>query len=214
MKFKTSMLRSNLCDYSDAYILVSATITATNSPKHRNRSSKPKQQKNIIIENCTPFTNCSSEIKNTQLDNAKGIDTVIPMNNLIEYFDNYSKTSRSLWQSYRDESFINYDGAITDFPADNNNSASFKFKTKIAGRIGEDGTKTVKIRVPLKYLSNFWITIKMPLINCEINYILTFPVRCFINNPYAGQESTFTITDKKTFCSSCNFINSRQYKPA
>ena len=63
------------------------------------------------------------------------------MHNLIEYSDNYSKTYGSLWQYYRDEPFLNNNGAIADFPTDNNNSAWFKFKTKIAGRIGLDGTK-------------------------------------------------------------------------
>ena len=75
----------------------------------------------------------------------------MPMYNLIKYSGNYSKTSGNLWKFYRDEQFINDNLAITDFPADNNNSASFKFKTKIAGRIGNDGTKNVKISLPLKY---------------------------------------------------------------
>ena len=75
--------------------------------------------------------------------------------NLIECIDDHSKTFGSLWQHYRDEPFLNANGAIDDFLADNNNSASFKFKTKIAGRIGNDGTKNIKTRVPLKHLSNF-----------------------------------------------------------
>ena len=93
----------------------------------------------------------------------------MPMYNLIEYTDNYSKTSGSLWHYYIDEPFLNADGDIVDFPADNNNSASFEFKTKIVGRIGKNGRKDAKMRVPLKHLSNFWRTIEMPLINCEIN---------------------------------------------
>ena len=76
----------------------------------------------------------------------------------------------------------------------------FKHKTKIAGRIGNDGTKNVKIRVPLKYLSNFWRTLEMPFINCEINLILTCSARSFvIDAPIDGQESTFTITDTKLY---------------
>ena len=89
------------------------------------------------------------------MDNAKDIDKVMPMYNLIEYSDNYSKTSGSLWHHYRDEPHLNANGDVADFPTDNNNSASFKFKTKIAGRTEDDGTKNVKIRVPLKYLSRF-----------------------------------------------------------
>ena len=86
----------------------------------------------------------------------------MPMYNLIEYSDNYSKTSGSLWQLYRDEPFIDDNDAIADFPADNNTSVSLKFKTKTAGRIGIGGTKNVKIRAPLKCLSNFWKTLETP----------------------------------------------------
>ena len=146
------MLRSSLCDYSDAYILVSATTTV---PTHQQKEKMKATQKYIIIKNCAPFTNCISQINNTQMDNAKDIDKVMPMYNLIEYSDNYSKTSGSLWHHYRDEPHLNANGDVADFPTDNNNSASFKFKTKIAGRTEDDGTKNVKIRVPLKYLSNF-----------------------------------------------------------
>ena len=123
------------------------------------------------------------------------------MYNLIEYSDNCSKITGSLWNYYRDESFLNGNGAIADFPADNNsNSASFKFKTKIADQTGNDGTKNVKIRVPLKYLSKSLRTLEMPLINCEINLILTWSNRCFIvDNSFAGQEPTFIITDTKRY---------------
>ena len=79
--------------------------------------------------------------------------------NLLGYGDNYSKTSGSLWQYYRDEPRLNANGNITGFPADNNNSPSFKFKTKIAGRIGNNGARKVKIWVSSKYLSNFCRTV-------------------------------------------------------
>ena len=94
IKFKTSMLRSSLCDYSDAYILVSATITVPNTAAD---GANPNNRKNLMIKNCTPFTNCISEINNKQVDNAKDIDIVISMYNLIEYSDSYSKTSGTLW---------------------------------------------------------------------------------------------------------------------
>ena len=87
MKFKTSMLRPNLCDYSDAYILVSATIAVPNTAAAGTAASN---RKNIIIKNCSPFTNCISKINNTQIDNAKDINIVIPMYTLIEYSGNYS----------------------------------------------------------------------------------------------------------------------------
>ena len=91
------------------------------------------------------------------------------MYNLIEHSDNYSKSSGSLWPYCRDKPFLGAGGAIADFAADNNNSATFKFKTKIASRTKNHGTKNVKIRVLLKYLSNFWRTLEMPSVNCEIN---------------------------------------------
>ena len=75
IKFKTSMLRSSLCDYSDAYILVSATITLPNTVAAGAAASNVKN----IIKNCAPFTNCISEINNTQIDNAKDIDVVMPI---------------------------------------------------------------------------------------------------------------------------------------
>ena len=121
---------------------------------------------------------------------------------LTEYSGDSSKKSGSLWHYYRDEPSLNADGTIGDIPTDNNNnSASFKFKIKIAGRIEENAdTKNVIIRVPLKYLSSFCRTREMPLINCEINFILTWSNRGFIiDNPIAGQEPTFTITDTKLY---------------
>ena len=131
------MLRSRLCDYSDTYILVNATITVSNKAAARAAANNIK---NIIIKNCTRFTNCTSKINNTQIDDAKDIDIVMPMYNLIEYTDNYFKTSGSLWHYYRDEPFL-ANGAIADFPADDNDSGSFKFRTKIADRTENDGTK-------------------------------------------------------------------------
>ena len=93
IKSKTSMLRLSLCDYSDAYILVSGTITvAALAAGGRNNNIQ------VVFKNCTPFTNCISEINITQMDNAKDIDVVMPMYNLIEYSNNYSKTSGFLWQ--------------------------------------------------------------------------------------------------------------------
>ena len=91
-------------------------------------------------------------------------------------------------------------GPIADFFANGNNSALFKFKVKIAERIGNNRTKYVKITVQLKHLCNFWRTLEMPLINCEINLIQTWSARCFIiDDPITGQELTFTITDTKLY---------------
>ena len=79
----------------------------------------------------------------------------MPMSNLIEYSDTYSKTYWSVLQYYRDEAALDNDGSIIDFPDDNNNSASLKFKQKITGQTGIGGTKDVEVMVPLKHFSNF-----------------------------------------------------------
>ena len=97
--------------------------------------------------------------------------------NLTEYSDNYSKTSGSLWQYYIDEPFINNNGVIIDVP-DDPDSASFKSKQKITIQTGNDGTKDIQIMVPLKYLINFWRTLEMPLIKCEIDTFLTWSDKC------------------------------------
>ena len=112
---------------------------------------------------------------------------------------NYSKTSGSLRQYYRDEPFDGDNGDIIDFPADIYNSDSFKLKTMRAVRAGKDGIKKVKIRVPLKYLSNFLKTLEITLISCEVNLMLTQSAKCFvIDNPIASQEP-FTISDTKLY---------------
>ena len=101
---------------------------------------------------------------------------------LIEYSDNYSKTSGSLWQYYRDKPFLDADNTIASFPAAINNSASFKFKQKITGKTADGDTKDVEIMVTLKYLSKFWRTLEMPLIVCEINFILTWSDKYVLPN--------------------------------
>ena len=97
------MLKSSLCDYSDAYVLVKGTITITGVGADAAARQADERDKGVVFKNCAPFTNCISEINNTQVDNAKDIDIVMPMYSLIEYTDNYAKTSGSLWQYYRDE---------------------------------------------------------------------------------------------------------------
>ena len=116
---------------------------------------------------------------NTQIYNAKDIDIVMPMYNLIEYSDNYAKTTGSLWQYCKDIPARNANNNIVAFDA-NNTTDSFKFKAKITGQTGNDGTKDIEIIVPLKYLCNFWRTLEMPLINCEVNLILTWSSNCVL----------------------------------
>ena len=162
IKFKTTMLKSSLCDYSDTYILVKGTTTVNNTPPADADANNTNEK--VIIKNCAPFTNCIFEINNTQVDNAKDIDTVMPMYNLIEYSDNSSKTSGSLWQYCKDIPAVANNNAIFNF-TENNLTDSFNFKVKTTGQTGDDGTKNVETIVPIAYLSVFWRTLKLSLIN-------------------------------------------------
>ena len=121
------MLKSSLCDYSDAYILVKGTISANNTAVVGADANNTNRK--VIFKNCAPFTNCISEINNTQIDNAKTIDIVMLMYNLIEYGDNYAKTTGSLWQYCKDIPARDADDEITEFRR-NNTTDSFKFKAK------------------------------------------------------------------------------------
>ena len=189
VKFKTTMLKSSLCDYSDAYILVKGKITIAGEGADAAARQVDERNKGVVFKNCATFINCISEINNTQIDNAKDIDIVMPMYNLIEYSNNYAKTTGSLWQYFRDE-------PVAD--DDMEDSESFKSKTKITGKTPNNGNeKDVEIMVPLKYLSNFWRTLEMPLINCEVNLILTWSSTCVITD--SNGAGTFAITDTKLY---------------
>ena len=123
----------------------------------------------------------------------------MPMYNLIEYSDNYVKPTGSLWQYCKKIPARDANNEITEFTA-GNTTDSFKFKTKITGQTGDDGTKDVEIIVPLKYLSNFWRTLEMPLLNCEVNLIFTWPSTCvLISTNIPNQNATFAITDTKVY---------------
>ena len=191
------MLKSKLCDYSDAYILVKGTISVNNTAAQG--AAANNTNKKVIFKNCAPFTNCISEINNTQIDNAKDIDIVMPMYNLIEYSHNYAKTTGSLWQYCKDIPARNNNNETIVFDV-NNATDSFNFKVKLTGRTDDDGEKDVEIMVSLKYLSNFWRTLEMPLINCEVNLILTWSSTCVvIATSVPNQAATFEITDTKLY---------------
>ena len=98
IRFETTKLRSNLCDYADSYILVKGTITIAGTGDDAAARRADERNKGITFKNCAPFTKCISRINNTDIDNAYDIDIVMRMYNLIEYSDNYSKISGSLWQ--------------------------------------------------------------------------------------------------------------------
>ena len=194
IRFKTAMLKSSLCDYGDAYSLLKGKITSAGEGETVALRQADERDKGVTFKNCAPFTSCKSDINNIEIDYCQDIDIVMPMYNLIEYSDNYAKTSGSLWQYYRDE------------PDENlANSESFKSKIKITGKTPNNGNeKDVEIMVPLKYLSNFWRTLEMPLINCEVSLILTWSPSCVITN-YTG-EGKFKTTETNLYVLVVNLL--------
>ena len=180
IKFLISLLESSLCDYYGAYVFVTGNIAVTGA----NNNTK------VAFKNCAPFRKCRTEINETFINEAEHINIAMPMYNLIEYSDNYSDTSGSLWQFKRDE----IEGDV-DLTVDGNNIPNnlswFKYiSSLITNRNG------VKIAVPLKYLSNFWRSLEMPLINCKVELSLKWYERCLLT---AATTATFKITDAKLY---------------
>ena len=127
IRFKTVMLRSSLCDYSDAYILVNWNISVNNTAAEGHAANNTN--KKVIFKHCVPFTSCISKINNTQIDDAEYIDIVMSMYNLIEYSYNCSKTPGSLWQYCKEIASVNNADNIVDFyEANGTYSLSFKIK--------------------------------------------------------------------------------------
>ena len=152
-------------------VTVNSTTAADADAKNTN--------KKVILKNFAPFANCISQINNTQAGNTKDLHIVMPMYNLIEYSDNYSKTSGSLWKYCKDIPAVDKNNAIVNF-IENSLTDPFNFKVKMTGQTRDDETKTVEIMVPLSYLSIFWRSLELPLINCEFNLILTWSANCVI----------------------------------
>ena len=210
IRFKTAMLRSSLCDYIDAYILVKGNISVNNTAAKG--ASANNATKKVIFKDWAPFTNCISKTNNTQMDNTEYIDIIMPKYNLslikfinlklitIGYSDNYSKISRSLWQYCKEISAVNNPGNIIDFTVDDTTDL-FKFKTKMTGQTNNDGQiNGVEIIVLLKCLSNFWRTLEMSLINCEVEFILNWSTDCvIISTNVANRNPTFTITVRNLY---------------
>ena len=214
IRFKTLMLRSDLCDCSDAYIVVKGDITLT---KAANENFIDVRNSLLAFKNNPPCTDCILKINGALIDNAENLDVIMLMYNLLEYSKNYRKTTGSLWNFYSDEP--------NDFSANNynanpiTNSESFKYKTSITGKISnanqenyentEQGNiktrENLDIVVLLKHLSNLLRTLDMSLINCEINLVLTWYENCVLTdiitqaaNPHADPAIP-AITDTKLY---------------
>ena len=171
-------LESSLCDYSDAYILVTGNINVTGG----NANTK------VAFKNCAPFTECKIEINEAFADKIQNINIEMLIYILID----------SLWKFKRDELNVNnINTALTD-----DNVPSFKYQVSIIGNTVADRTKCkkddLKLAVPLKYFSNFWSSLEMPLINCKIQLSLIWYRNCvtIVGN---GNAAIFTITDTKLY---------------
>ena len=163
IKYDARVLKPNLCDYAEAYILVDGTIRAADADNNTR----------LALKNCAPFTKCNLEINDEHVDTAENLDIVMPMYNLIEYSDNYQDSSATLYQYKQDEP--PEADAVADLTA--NNSSYFKYKINLLGNPvlgGAIAKRNVKVAVPLKYLSNFFRSLEMPLINCKIKLNLTW----------------------------------------
>ena len=194
IRFKTPMLRSNLCNYSDAYILVKGTITVT-APGVNNNADNIRDKRNIplILKDNAPFVLCITRINGELIEDADDLDIIMSMYNLLEYSKNYRKTIVSLYNYYGDE--------LSDDADDNNfdninvvNSNTFKYKNKITGitynvntgvqgyDVNKNGTQEVELAIPLKYLGNYWRALNIPLISCEISLELKWDKICVITS--------------------------------
>ena len=194
IRFKTSMLRPNLCNYSDAYILVKGTITVTAPGVNNNANNiRDKRNRPLILKNNAPFVSCITRINGELIEDADDLDIVMSMYNLLEYSKNYRKTIGSLYNYYRDE--------LSDDADDNNfdnikvvNSNTFKYKNEITGNtynvnagaqgydVNKNGTQEVELAIPLKYLGNFWRALNIPLISCEVSLELKWNKNCVITS--------------------------------
>ena len=175
-----------MCDYAEAYILVDGTI----------RAAAANANTRLALKNCAPFTKCNLQINDEHVDAAENLDITMPLYNLIEYSNNYQDSSATLYQYKRDEP---PDGdPIPNLAVDN--SSSFKYKVNLLGNPVLDGAiakRSIKVVVPLKFLSNFFRSLEMPLINCKIKLNLTWKKECVLSTD-AG-AAVFIINDTEMY---------------
>ena len=163
IKYDTRVLKPNLCHYAEAYILVDGTI----------RAAAANANTRLALKNCAPFTKCNLEINDEHVYTAENLDIVMPMYNLIEYSDNYQDSSATLYQYKRDEPPVG--DPVPNLAVDN--SSSFKYKVELLGDpvvANNIARRNVKVVVLLKYLSNFFRSLEVPLINCKIELNITW----------------------------------------
>ena len=186
IKYDTRVLKPNLCDYAEAYILIDGTI----------RAAAADANTRLALKNCAPFTKCNLEINDEDVDTAENLDITMPMYNLIEYSDNYQDSSATLYQYKRDEP--PEDDAVADLTADN--SSSLKYKISLLGNpvvANNIARINAKVVVPLKYLSNFFRSLEMLLINCKIKLNSTWKKECVLSTD--DGNAVFIINNTKMY---------------
>ena len=189
-------MRSDLCDYVDAYVLVKGTVTVTANAVANNIRDKKNRQ--LILKNNAPFVSYITRINGELIEDADDLDIVIALHNLLEYSKNYRKTIGSTYNYYRDE--LTNDNNNNFANRNLVNSETFKYKNKIIGNTynihiiyihiinagvdgynaNKEGTQEIELAIPLKYLSNFWRALNIPLISCEVSLALKWNKNCII----------------------------------
>ena len=178
IRFKTPMLRSDLCDYNNAYIIVTSKINVTDP----NNNAYDKE---LALKNNAQFFNCILKIHNTLIEDADDLDIIMPMYNLLYYSKNCRKTTSSLWNYYRDKPNSGYDNDDRDrIYYSIKNSNSFDYKTSIIGKLEGNNTEleNIKIVVPLKHLSKFFRKLDVSLINSEVFLNLKWSKNCVLTS--------------------------------
>ena len=160
------------------------------------RAAASNANTRLTSKNCEPFTKCNLEINDEHVDTAENLDIAMPMYNLIEYSDNYQDSSANIYQHKRDDPPEG--DPIPNLAVDN--SSYFKYKVELLGDpvvANNIARRNVKVVVPLKYLSNFFRSLKMPLINFKIKLNLTFKKKCVLSND--DGDDVFIINDTKLY---------------
>ena len=186
IKYDTRVLKPKLCDYAESYILIDSTI----------RAAAANANTRLALKNCAPFTKCNLKINDEHVDTAENLDITMAMYNLIEYSDNYQDSSATLYHYKRNEP--PEANIINDLTTDT--SSSFKYNVELLGNPILDGNiakRSAKVVVPLKYLSNFFRSLEMLLINCKIKLNLTWKKECVLSTD-AG-DAVFIINDTKMY---------------
>ena len=196
IRFKTSQIRDDLCDFNDAYIVVTGKVNATdaNIPNNAPPPNNIPYNRRVSLKNSAPFFNCILTINNQLIEDAQDLDIANPMYNLLYYSKNFRKATGSFWNYYPDKPnsstfVVNNERTKIYYPI--RNSESFSYKTKLIDNLpaGDDPEiEDIKIIIPLKSLSNFIFSLTFLMINTEIELILKWSQNCVLTEKAEREE--------------------------